>query len=130
MEGKSGSLSMPEREVHLNQEEETARVWAREEGKGHKGIAERQGKDARLLAPLLALLLALLHGGVAGTIAGHSRQRTPFVGRVQVCKEDAMAGWDLYLVDWGYNTAEERQRAAANPRITVIGVSDFAALLG
>ena len=25
--------------------------------------------------------------------------------------------WQLYLVDWGYNTVEERKRASSNPRI-------------
>lgn len=33
--------------------------------------------------------------------------------------------WQLYLVDWGYNTAEERAAATANPRIQVV---DLAAL--
>ena len=32
-------------------------------------------------------------------------------------------------VDWGYNTPQERARAAANPRITVIGVHELPALL-
>jgi hypothetical protein len=32
-------------------------------------------------------------------------------------------------VDWGYNTVQERARAAANPRITVIGIDKLPALL-
>jgi hypothetical protein len=47
----------------------------------------------------------------------------------QVCKDAALSDWQLYLVDWGYNTPAERARAAANPRITVIDVAEFAALM-
>lgn len=39
------------------------------------------------------------------------------------------AVWKLYLVDWGYNTAEERARAASNPRIAVIDKAEFGSLL-
>lgn len=35
----------------------------------------------------------------------------------------------MYLVDWGYNTPAERQAAAANPRITVVGIKDFQDLM-
>jgi hypothetical protein len=31
----------------------------------------------------------------------------------------------LYLVDWGYNTAQERERAHANDRIQVITIDEF-----
>jgi len=48
----------------------------------------------------------------------------------KVLKEPGLSGWQLYLVDWGYNTAGERQRAEANPRITVINAQQFAQLLG
>ena len=41
-----------------------------------------------------------------------------------------LADWQLYLVDWGYNTADERQRADANPRIEVIGKARMRALAG
>ncbi|MEW5297073.1 MAG: hypothetical protein WDW38_005882 [Sanguina aurantia] len=37
--------------------------------------------------------------------------------------------WELYLVDWGYNTPAERLRAATNPRIQVISVAEFQAVL-
>ncbi|CAL5223568.1 g6103 [Coccomyxa viridis] len=43
----------------------------------------------------------------------------------KVCKVDALSGWQLYLVDWGYNTAEERDRAARNPRIAVMSLQDL-----
>lgn len=48
----------------------------------------------------------------------------------QVAKMDALKHWNLYLVDWGYNTAAERARAKANPRIDVVSISDFEALAG
>ena len=38
--------------------------------------------------------------------------------------------WSLYLVDWGYNTPAERQQAAANPHIELVGVERFAQLMG
>eukprot|EP00798_Chlamydomonas_sp_ICE-L_P026047 gene26047-11745_t len=47
----------------------------------------------------------------------------------KVNKDESLNSWDLYLVDWGYNTAAERERAAANPRITVITVEQFKSLL-
>lgn len=47
----------------------------------------------------------------------------------KVAKVPELADWELFLVDWGYNTPLERQTAAANPRITVVGVEQFAALL-
>ena len=46
-----------------------------------------------------------------------------------VCKVPALAGWRLYLVDWGYNTPAERERAAGNPRIRLLGRAAFEALL-
>ena len=42
----------------------------------------------------------------------------------------ALADWRLYLVDWGYNTAPERARAAQNPRIEVVGIQSFQELAG
>jgi hypothetical protein len=36
-----------------------------------------------------------------------------------------MKKWNLYLVDWGYNTEEERERAKKNERIEVVGVERF-----
>ena len=42
----------------------------------------------------------------------------------QVCKEPKLQDWQLYLVDWGYNTAEERQRAQDNPRIELLSLGD------
>jgi hypothetical protein len=40
-----------------------------------------------------------------------------------------MSSWQLYLVDWGYNTATERQRLEGNARIKVINKTQFAELL-
>lgn len=39
-----------------------------------------------------------------------------------------LSHWKLYLVNWGYNTEEERERAERNPRIEVIGIDKFAEL--
>jgi hypothetical protein len=49
---------------------------------------------------------------------------------MQVAKLNALKDWKLYLVDWGYNTAAERARAVANPRISVIDISGFKELSG
>jgi hypothetical protein len=43
----------------------------------------------------------------------------------KVCATEGLEDWELFLVDWGYNTPEERARAEANPRITVWGLEDF-----
>lgn len=40
-----------------------------------------------------------------------------------------MSEWELYLVDWGYNTPLERSRAEADPRIHVIGLPQFTELM-
>ena len=48
----------------------------------------------------------------------------------QVATLGPLSAWQLYLVDWGYNTAAERQRAAANPRIEVVNRARFEALAG
>lgn len=47
----------------------------------------------------------------------------------KVSKDPSLSAWQLYLVDWGYNTAQERSRAATNPRITVLDQKAFAELL-
>ena len=47
----------------------------------------------------------------------------------KVAADELMNKWNLYLVDWGYNTAEERERARKNPRIEVIGVERFRELI-
>ena len=43
---------------------------------------------------------------------------------VKVCKDPKLEAWQLYLVDWGYNTPEERQRAQDNPRIQLLSLGD------
>ncbi|KAF6162223.1 hypothetical protein GIB67_008352 [Kingdonia uniflora] len=42
-----------------------------------------------------------------------------------VIKEPELDGWNLYLVDWGYNTANEREEAASIPRVQLLELSDF-----
>ncbi|KDO86210.1 hypothetical protein CISIN_1g024003mg [Citrus sinensis] len=42
-----------------------------------------------------------------------------------VIKEPELDGWNLYLVDWGYNTPKERAEAASMPRIQLLQLSDF-----
>ncbi|KAL3135304.1 hypothetical protein ABBQ32_007501 [Trebouxia sp. C0010 RCD-2024] len=38
----------------------------------------------------------------------------------KVCQVKELDHWMLYLVDWGYNTKQERAQAADNPRIHVV----------
>lgn len=48
----------------------------------------------------------------------------------KVASTPGLSAWQLYLVDWGYNTAGERSRAAADSRLGgVIGVERFSGLL-
>ncbi|KAI3741316.1 hypothetical protein L1987_58988 [Smallanthus sonchifolius] len=42
-----------------------------------------------------------------------------------VIKEPELTGWNLYLVDWGYNTQKEREEAATYSRIHLLQLSDF-----
>lgn len=51
-------------------------------------------------------------------------------GRPQVCKVAGLEEWQLYLVDWGYNTEEERHRANENPRISLLSLDTLAAATG
>jgi hypothetical protein len=44
---------------------------------------------------------------------------------MQVCKIKDLNAWQLYLVDWGYNTEEERKRAKENPRIKLLTLKTF-----
>ncbi|XP_014498196.1 uncharacterized protein LOC106759510 [Vigna radiata var. radiata] len=46
-----------------------------------------------------------------------------------VIKEPELDNWNLYLVNWGFNTQKEREEAAANPRIQVLELSDFSSKL-
>ena len=45
----------------------------------------------------------------------------------KVAADPALADWRLYLVDWGYNTAAERERARRNERVRVVSVAELAA---
>lgn len=51
------------------------------------------------------------------------------LGLQQVTKAPGAEAWQLYLVDWGYNTPAERQAAAADPRITVVDLQGFQKLM-
>lgn len=42
---------------------------------------------------------------------------------------DGLAGLGLFLADWGYNTPEERERAASRPEIDVIDLGQFTGAL-
>lgn len=46
-----------------------------------------------------------------------------------MCKDSSLDQWKLFLVDWGYNTNKERQRAAQNPRIEIVDVKGFTSVL-
>lgn len=48
---------------------------------------------------------------------------------IQVQKLDNLTAWQLYLVDWGYNTVAERQEAKDSPRIELIGMERFRELV-
>ncbi|KAG2501909.1 hypothetical protein HYH03_000407 [Edaphochlamys debaryana] len=47
----------------------------------------------------------------------------------KVAKDPSLSNWQLYLVDWGYNTPAERARAEAHPAITIVDAQGFAKLL-
>ena len=47
----------------------------------------------------------------------------------KVAAAEGFEKWELYLVDWGYNTAAERAAAAAHPRIRLVSPATFADLL-
>ena len=49
---------------------------------------------------------------------------------VQVSKVRELEHWQLYLVDWGYNTAAERKKAAQNSRINILDKTQFQATIG
>ncbi|KAJ0582235.1 hypothetical protein HanHA300_Chr04g0149971 [Helianthus annuus] len=42
-----------------------------------------------------------------------------------VIKDPELNGWNLYLVDWGYNTQKDREEAANHSRINLLQLSDF-----
>lgn len=44
----------------------------------------------------------------------------PAAAALQVCQVKELDHWMLYLVDWGYNTKQEREQASSNPRIQVV----------
>lgn len=44
---------------------------------------------------------------------------------MQVCKVAELDHWHLYLVDWGYNTEQERETAGKNKRIRVVDMAQL-----
>lgn len=46
-----------------------------------------------------------------------------------IAAPETAGSWDLFLVDWGYNTPAERAAAAANPAVELVGVERFTQLL-
>ncbi|XP_021748098.1 uncharacterized protein LOC110713954 [Chenopodium quinoa] len=46
-----------------------------------------------------------------------------------VIKEPELDGWNLYLVDWGYNTQKEREEGRSIPRIHMLELSEFSTKL-
>ena len=49
---------------------------------------------------------------------------------LQVEKLPELAHWKLYLVDWGYNTQEEKEAARASTRIELISKGRLRQLMG
>lgn len=47
----------------------------------------------------------------------------------KVCATPGLEQWELFLVNWGYNTKEERMRAEENPRIKLLGLTEFQSLV-
>ncbi|GBF95946.1 hypothetical protein Rsub_08069 [Raphidocelis subcapitata] len=70
--------------------------------------------------------LAAQHAGAGGYVFVEDKYST--LEKVIAAPETA-GKWDLYLVDWGYNTPDERAAAAASPNIRLIGVGEFAKLM-
>jgi hypothetical protein len=60
---------------------------------------------------------------------GPSPPHTPVRLHSQVAADPATVDWQLFLVDWGYNTERERASARAHPRISVLDARGFAELM-
>ena len=48
---------------------------------------------------------------------------------IKVANDKRLTKWDLFFVDWGYNTEDERQVAKHDYGIKLIGKEEFCALL-
>tara|TARA_B100000073_G_scaffold39714_3_gene29767 strand:- start:872 stop:1747 length:876 start_codon:yes stop_codon:yes gene_type:complete len=48
---------------------------------------------------------------------------------IKVANDKRLTKWDLFFVDWGYNTEDERQVAKHDYRMKLIGKEEFCALL-
>eukprot|EP00878_Enallax_costatus_P030946 GHUV01033766.1.p1 GENE.GHUV01033766.1~~GHUV01033766.1.p1 ORF type:complete len:213 (+),score=60.36 GHUV01033766.1:674-1312(+) len=90
--------------------------------------------------PLDRIYSTTVSGEPKASVLAHLEERHPqarsyiFVEDKQgtlekVAKTPGAHNWQLYLVDWGYNTPAEREAAAADPRITVLGVKGFHELM-
>ncbi len=53
----------------------------------------------------------------------------PAILVLQVAATPGFERWQLFLVEWGYNTVDERHRASSSDRIRVIGLSQFDELM-
>jgi hypothetical protein len=48
---------------------------------------------------------------------------------IKVANDKRLSKWDLFFVDWGYNTEDERQVAKHDYRMKLIGKEEFCGLL-
>lgn len=72
-------------------------------------------------------VLQMLQGRHPGHVYHFVEDKLATLKKVE--KVPALEKWRLYLVDWGYNTPAERDEAAADPRIALIGMSAFGEML-
>ena len=70
----------------------------------------------------------LLHSIALHAVPLPSKCPDTSAAAAQVAKVPELAAWNLYLVDWGYNTEAERSRAAADPRIELVDLAGLSAL--
>ena len=77
--------------------------------------------------PKTDMLKKLASGSVEGSRLVFVEDKLSTLEKVR--DDPECARWELFLVDWGYNTAQERARADADSDITVIGIEDFCAML-
>lgn len=73
----------------------------------------------------------MLTGHALGAAPGadaHARPRAADGPKAQVDPLPHLQDWQLYLVDWGYNTPAERAAATQHPRIQLINLDQFHAL--
>ena len=103
----------------------------------HALLTERAGVDAvpldRIFSmtasglPKTTVLAELQRGAAPGEPLRFVEDKLSALEKV--CADPALAGWELLFVDWGFNTPAERARADAHPRIRLVGLEEFCALL-